>query len=536
VFAVVMAIAAASSWLLAVARRRRSAHLDDAVLDALGMTRSSHLRIELMRSLLVGGFAMSIALATMAIISVFMPVGEARRIEPHTGFDIDPTVALMGGITIVLVTAAIGVSMSLLTVRPVQSPSRVGRTLAAWMPGPTASIGLSNALEPGHGSSTSPTRSTLVGAALGVLVVVASATFGTSLNRFVDEPARYGWTFDAVLSAGDVPNDQGDRAIMAMADAARADADVAGMASMVALQTLLEGRPESMMGVSPGGGTSVGPTIVRGRAPATADEVAVGEQTLRRIGRSIGDPLVVGDGSFSIVGTTVLFPSPDTNSADALVLGGGLLFTSDGVAQVLGGDVDPDAVVGSLLIDLHEGADIEAFLRRMDSAVADVGLPGSVLAVGPTLPTQLGSPIEPAEVVAYRRVRMTPIVLSALLALLAAVSVSQALVLSVRRRRRELGTLRSLGFTGTQVRAAVAWQATVVGAVGLVIGLPLGVVAGRVAWARVAAELGVAENTVVPWLLVILIVPAVLLSANLVAAVPARRAVRVSTAAALRSE
>ena len=102
--------------------------------------------------------------------------------------------------------------------------------------------------------------------------------------------------------------------------------------------------------------------------------------------------------SFTIVGTTVLFPSPDSNSGDALVLGGGLLFTFDGVARMAGEDVDVDAGAGSLLVELRDGVDPDAFVERMDTAMAGIGLPGSVLAVGPTLPPQLGSPIEPAEV------------------------------------------------------------------------------------------------------------------------------------------
>lgn len=536
IFAVVMAIAAAFSWLLAVARRRRAAHRDDEILDALGMTRSSHLRIELVRSLVVAVIAVVIAVVTMAVVSCFMPVSEARRIEPSPGFDIDPTVVWIGSAAIVLLTVVIGCSMMLVTFRAARGPSRVSRTMAAQMPGPSVSIGVANALDPGSGTSTSPSRSTLVGAAVGVLVIVASATFGASLNRFVDEPDRYGWAFDLVLSAGEVSDGQGDRVFAEIVDAATADSDVAGLASMVSLQAVVAGRAEPVMGVRRlGEGSPVGPTIVRGRAPTAADEVAVGEQTLRRLGRSICDELVVDDEvPFTIVGTTVLFPSPDSNSGDALVLGGGLLFTFDGVARIAGDDVGAGA--GSLLVALHDDADPGAFVERIEVAMADMGLPGSVLAVGPTLPRQLGSPIEPAEVVAYRRVRMTPLVLAGLLAVLAAVSVSQALVLSVRRRRRELGTLRAVGFTSRQVRSTIAWQATTVAVIGLVVGVPFGVVAGRLLWVRVASQLGVGASPVVPWVLVAALVPAVLLSANLVAAIPARRAVRVSTADALRSE
>ena len=49
------------------------------------------------------------------------------------------------------------------------------------------------------------------------------------------------------------------------------------------------------------------------------------------------------------------------------------------------------------------------------------------------------------------------------------------LAASVRRRRRDLGLLKALGFARRQLAAAVAWQATVAAVIGVVIGIPLGV-------------------------------------------------------------
>ena len=50
---------------------------------------------------------------------------------------------------------------------------------------------------------------------------------------------------------------------------------------------------------------------------------------------------------------------------------------------------------------------------------------------------------------------------------------------SVRRRRRDLALLKTLGFTQRQLAAAVAWQATVIGAIGITLGIPLGMVLGH---------------------------------------------------------
>jgi hypothetical protein len=71
-----------------------------------------------------------------------------------------------------------------------------------------------------------------------------------------------------------------------------------------------------------------------------------------------------------------------------------------------------------------------------------------------------------------------PVALSGLLALNAAGTMAQTLASSTRRRRRDLAILKTLGFVRRQVRHAVAWQATTIVAIALLIGLPAGV-AGR---------------------------------------------------------
>ncbi len=85
-----------------------------------------------------------------------------------------------------------------------------------------------------------------------------------------------------------------------------------------------------------------------------------------------------------------------------------------------------------------------------------------------------------------RGVRRVPLYLGAFLALLATAAVGHALASAVRRRRHDMAVLRVLGLTRRQARAAVAWQATALAAVGLVLGVPLGIAAGRIVWRRVA--------------------------------------------------
>jgi ABC-type lipoprotein release transport system permease subunit len=119
---------------------------------------------------------------------------------------------------------------------------------------------------------------------------------------------------------------------------------------------------------------------------------------------------------------------------------------------------------------------------------------------------------------------------------LALLAVGHALVTGVRRRRREFAILKTLGFTRRQVRATVAWQATTMGTVGLVIGIPLGIVAGELVWERIASGLGVSTASPFPTATVLLIVPAVIALVNVAALLPARAAAHASPAGALRTD
>ena len=96
--------------------------------------------------------------------------------------------------------------------------------------------------------------------------------------------------------------------------------------------------------------------------------------------------------------------------------------------------------------------------------------------------------------------------------------------------------LKTLGFTRGQVRATIAWHATTVGAIALVAGLPLGFGVGRWIWNVVAEHLGVAPAPVTPGGSLLLVVPAVLLLANVVAALPGGLAARTKPAVVLRAE
>jgi hypothetical protein len=175
--------------------------------------------------------------------------------------------------------------------------------------------------------------------------------------------------------------------------------------------------------------------------------------------------------------------------------------------------------------------------------------PGSDITAGGVLITKAlvasGCPIgscatntdqRPGVIRNYAAIRDTPVALGAVLAIVAVATLAHVLLTSVRRRGRDLAILKTLGFTRSQVLRLVAWQACTFAGLALLIGLPLGVVAGRWAWALFADSAGVGSQPDIPLSLILLAVPVTLALATLIAAWPGWRAARIRPARVLRTE
>ncbi len=142
----------------------------------------------------------------------------------------------------------------------------------------------------------------------------------------------------------------------------------------------------------------------------------------------------------------------------------------------------------------------------------------------------------PAQIVNYHSIGSTPVILAVGLAGGAIAALALTLAASVRRRRRDLALLKTLGFTQRQLAAAVAWQATVAAITGVIVGIPLGIVIGRELWTLFAHNLNAVPDPSVPALPVTIVAVGALVFANLVAALPGRSAARTPTVLVLRAE
>ncbi len=269
-------------------------------------------------------------------------------------------------------------------------------------------------------------------------------------------------------------------------------------------------------------GAPIGPPVLSGQGLRGQGQLVLGTDTLAQLGKHIGDWVTVRDGaahSFRLrVAGTATLPSIGVQ---------GTLHTEMGVGAVLPFQLIPGASAGEpneVLVTLRPGANPAAAHATLQKLVP-ISQGGVVL-----------GPRRPAEIVNYRSMGTTPLLLAAALAAGAVSSLALTLLASVRRRRRDLALLKTLGFTRRQLAATVAWQSTAAVAAGTVVGVPLGMALGRFLWILFARQISVVPEPAIPGLTVVLVCAAALAIANLVAALPGRAAGRTPAAALLRAE
>jgi len=107
-------------------------------------------------------------------------------------------------------------------------------------------------------------------------------------------------------------------------------------------------------------------------------------------------------------------------------------------------------------------------------------------------------------------------------------------VRAVRERRRQVGVLRSLGFSSQAVRRAFLTESAFVALEGILLGVVLGLVT---AWRLIGSDsFGEDSPFSVPWLELAILVVSAFVASLLATAAPAQQASRIRPAVALRSE
>lgn len=498
---------------------------DQPVLRAMGMTDVSLVAVSLLRAAIVVSGAVVVALVGAVAASGLFPIGLARQAEPHPGVSANVAVVVAGavGLAVALVARAL-VAAELLARRTgraadaaAQRPSRVADALARSGSPPTAVTGVRLALQPGRGAAAVPLRSTLAGSVIAVAAIAMAITFGASMTHLLETPRLQGWNWDVAVGNPHILGDpQQNAGIAAKLPRVRG---VAEASASTFGRVEVNGVGTTVVGVDVTKGT-VFPPVVGGREPRQRSEIALGAKLMSRLHVGVGDTVrVTGDAGralrLHVVGKSV-FPSAvaATGDVESVAPGEGAVVTAPAVRTLL-----RDAPVHQVFVRYDVDADPRVVYGRLRAAF------------GPNVLR----PLRSSDLHNMAAVSWMPYVLAAVLALFALAAVGHLLVTSVRRRRRDLAVLKTVGFVRSQVSATVAWQASTMIAIALLIGLPAGVVLGRTAWRIAAAQLGVVAEPVAPSVL-LLAVPAAVLIANLIAAAPGWVAGRIHPAVVLRSE
>ena len=551
VFGVVAALATVLIAAQVIARQIQQDGEETAVLRALGAS-----RLVIMGDALLGILgsivAGSLLAAGVAIaLSPLSPIGPVRPVYPAPGPAADLTVLGLGFLGLVAVIGAVAVALAVRSTADRQMRTQ-GRSirgsgiarLAAGSGAPVSAVaGIRFALEPGRGRTAVPVRSAMLGAVLAVATVTATLTFGSSLTTLVSHPPLYGWNWSYVLEGANIPPQartllDHDPLVAGWTGVSFADLEIAGQV-VPAIVTDADAR--------------VGPPILAGHQPDGRGQLVLGAQTLRELHKRIGDVVDVSygapdDAPFYIPSTAETIVGTSTLPAIGQVQS---LHTSMGTGALIPSSIAPPALQKALsyqnatlngptaaLVQLKNGVPPAAGLASLQR-IAQAGtqafekLPSS-LYDGQSV--NVLSVQYPAEIENYRSIGATPALLAAGLAAGAMIALGLTLMASVRRRRRDLAMLKTLGLTRRQLANSVAWQSSAVIVAGIVAGIPAGVALGRWLWILFAEQIYAVPSATVPVLSLCYVALGALVLANLVAAFPGRSAARTPAALVLRAE
>ncbi|WAZ24936.1 FtsX-like permease family protein [Streptomyces cinnabarinus] len=280
---------------------------------------------------------------------------------------------------------------------------------------------------------------------------------------------------------------------------ARADVDVRMAGS--SHEVMLEGRR--------GDRPRLDTVLTEGRWTRASGEIVAGSAFLRQNGLRVGDHLRLerGDRSERVL---VVGEAMESNSQ--------LIIADWATLRALAPGEDPIAYH----VRLRDGADPDAYARA--ARAADPGVSPTPTGSNSVTQTIIGSATA----------------LTLMLTLVAALGVFKTVVLNTHDRRRDLGMLKSIGMTPAQVTAMTVTSMAVLGALGSLLGVPLGIAGHELVVPRMADAVDI---TLPGYMTDVWQAPALaglalagVVIAVLGALVPARRAGRLTVAEVLRNE
>ncbi|CAN5625278.1 hypothetical protein BH10ACT2_BH10ACT2_20530 [soil metagenome] len=521
-FSIVTLLATVAIFGVAVARVARRAETESRRLMELGATTAQRVIATALPAAAAIAIGILGAVAIGALLSPIGPVGSVRVLvnSPGIGVPLRLVLATVVPLAVALAAMASVVAFAMArrtaraNVRASRKVTRLTRLVSAWRR-PSFTTGTSAALD----VSRPGTAAAIVGCVIAVACVSGALIFDSNVKDLVDKPVEYGWPWDvAVVVGAGYSGAEPDTVAQALANNSDVDSyELYGMDP----STQIGGQGVSVLY----GFSNFDPPkfpIVSGRAARHGNEAVLGSKTAESLGVEVGDEISLQStrfvaGDVVVVGIAVL-PSIGPFIADRTGLG-------DGVFVILDQPVDDSSAL--VAINLRDGVAPTAFVE----GIADVVPSWDGYTDAPLVLTK---PVRSAEIINVSDLRLTPLLLIRLLGLALFSGFALSIIVSVRDRQRELAILRVLGFRDAELRASVRWQASMMMIVGLIFGVPVGVVLGRTAWRAFATQLGVVPRASIPISVVAVTIAGSLVLAILAAIVPARSATRTKSGLALR--
>lgn len=504
-FVVVVALAGTVALGQSLARLFGLDAADQRTEGALGLRPGSRLAARLLTVAVPAVMGASGTLVGGVLGGRIEPLGSVRGLEPDPGRAVNVAImglVLAGVVLVVMAAGALAVVRSgrVASVGPLSRPSTVVRRLAMTGTGPVGITGIRFALEPGRGSRSVPTRTAIAGVVGGVVGLIVLLVTVSSADRVVDEPERWGAGYDLRIET-----DRADAEGVAALDG------VGAVSLDRAAPVLIDGELTTSSAMVHVEG-AVTWTLFDGRHPERSGEVVLGTRIAGRVGAGVGDTVEVTDRAgaihrMAVVGVGV---GPQNGSDQ---LGSWVeLWPADQEEIALA-----DAF-GLMLIGVADGADVDAIAAELRQDY------------------ELSERMAPPEVTDLAELDPVPVLLAAILAALAALALANALLVAVRRRRGDVGILRTLGFVPRQAGGTLLVMAGATALGGVVLGLPLGLALGATLWRDLAQRIGVQGDPSMPWPALAVLMLAVPLVALAVSVAPAWRASRLRPADVLRTE
>ena len=462
----------------------------------------------------VGGVALAVALSPL------LPLGVVRRADPDVGVHAELFTLVPGIVAASLITVSV---TALLAARWAtasrsaavkRSPLLTSRLAAEVGLRPVPAAAAQFALSPGQGRSRVPVIPTVFVLAGAITVVAGSLVVRWSLDGLVNGPDRYGQSYDLRIGLQD---DAGATARRLAKDPRIRNVALTRQGAV----NLVARSGTSMQVAATGVEALTGPApiaVLEGRAPAGPREIALASATMNALGLREGDRTMAsgacGQFEVQVVGR-VIVPLTSSNYPDdgSIVALGTLdeLCAADNVAAI---DVNTSA-----LVRLHHSGDLAAVRAEWQAqgfAVSDPETPNSVGLI--------------------RELRAVPVIVGGVVTVLGAAAAVHALMLTVRRRRRDLAVLQVFGLRPRQVGRIIVWQAVILALVGVGVGVPVGLLLGRLVWSAIAGSSNVVVRIDIGVLGLVVLGAVAMATAGLLAIWPAHRAARLRPADALRTE